>query len=384
MLRLHIASRATVALIVLAGALTGLVGPRPGPAAANDWSENLHIFGYLQAQWYSQTRIHTDETVNSFNLQQLNLMAQRGIGDEFSAFLNIEMINSFNSQQNWGSIRVEEAWVRWRPSHKFQLKMGLLIPTFNRFNEIKNRTPILPYVIRPIVYEASFAGDIPLEEYVPQRAYLQAYGYFPVGVKLDYAVYLGNTADTNRNPRNGITGVDTTASVMVGGRVGARLREFQLGFSFTHQPVSFFQGLEDTLGGGADRFDSIAQRRIGVDFSFQVWRFNFESEYINVMYDEDAPEINVDKQFGYYTIGYQISERWHIYLSQWILQEYRNDLLAPQKITINIPNFGASFTMNDRITFKAQVGSGEFETDTGEDISDQNFDFFTMAVSVFF
>jgi len=381
MLRLHIASRATVALIVL----TGLAGLSPVPAAADDWSENLHIFGYLQAQWYSQTRINSDETVNSFNLQQLNLMAQRGIGEEFSAFINIEMINSFNSQNNWGSINIEEAWLRWRPSHKFQLKMGLLIPTFNRFNAIKNRTPILPYVIRPIVYEASFAGDVPLEEYVPQRAYVQAYGYFPVGVKLDYAVYLGNTYEVNSDPLYGPTGTDTTGSVLVGGRVGARLREFQLGFSFTHQPVSFFQGLEDTLGGGADRFDSVAQRRFGVDFSFQVWRFNFESEYINVMYDEDAPEIDVDKQFGYLTLGYQISERWHIYLSHWQLQEYRNDLLVPEKIIIQIPNVGASFTMNDRITFKAQSGSGNFETEkAGVDISEKDFDFFTLAVSVFF
>ncbi len=71
-----------------------------------------------------------------------------------------------------------------------------MVPTFNNLNEIKNRTPLLPYIFRPFVYEASVFDLFPVNELVPEQAFLQVYGFIPAGeVKFDYAVYVGNGSE---------------------------------------------------------------------------------------------------------------------------------------------------------------------------------------------
>jgi hypothetical protein len=131
---------------------------------------------------------------------------------------------------------------------RFNLKLGLSIPTFNNLNEINNRTPLLPYVIRPLVYETSFNEFIPIEEFVPARAFVQAYGFFPFGEsKLDYAVFVGNSPNINSDPERGQTGTDTTATILVGGRLGIRYRELNLGFSATREPPAAMESEEKLL-----------------------------------------------------------------------------------------------------------------------------------------
>jgi hypothetical protein len=364
-----------------------LIAVGPAPVRAEGWRDGPDIFGYFQAQFYSQTQLETQEEINSFNLQQLNLFLAHDLTPRWSAFVNIEAVNAFSSERNWGSLNLEEAWVRWGPSDRFQLKLGLLIPKFNRLNEIKNRMPVLPYIMRPLVYEASLAHAVALEEYVPRRAYAQGYGYFNLGggVKLDYAVYLGNTAGVNNDPTRGQTGVDTTDALMGGGRIGLRYRDAQLGVSGTGEPTDFFVGLEDTLGGSPDRFRDVPRARLGVDFSFEVWRFAFESEYIDVFYDEDAPEIDVNKRFAYVTLGIHATERWFFYLSHWHTTQHFNDLVEPLEVDFFVPNIGFAFTKDDHVTFKGQFGTGEYQTEApGTAEQKHDFDFASFAVSVFF
>ena len=364
-----------------------LVAVGPAPARAEGWRDGPDIFGYFQAQFYSQTQLATQEETNSFNLQQLNLFLAHDLAPHWNAFVNVEAVNAFSSEHNWGSLNIEEAWVRFAPNDRFQLKLGLLIPKFNRLNEIKNRMPVLPYIMRPLVYEASLANEVALEEYVPRRAYAQAYGYFGLGggVKLDYAVYLGNTAAVNGDPSRGQTGVDTTDAAMGGGRIGLRYRDVQIGVSGTGEPTNFFVGLEDTLGGSPDRFRNVPRARLGVDFSFEVWRFAFESEYIDVFYDEDAPEIDVNKRFAYFTLGIHATERWFFYLSHWHTRQHFNDLVEPHEVDFFVPNMGFAFTKDDNVTFKAQFGTGEYRTDApGADEQSHDFDYTSFAVSVFF
>jgi hypothetical protein len=373
-------ARAIVAAVVL-------IAVSRVPARAEGWGDGPDIFGYFQAQFYSQTLLATQEEVNSFNLQQLNLFVAHDLTPRWSAFVNIEAVNGFSSQHGWGSLNIEEAWVRWAPNDRFQLKLGLLIPKFNRLNEIKNRTPVLPYIMRPLVYEASLADAVALEEYVPRRAYAQAYGHFGLagGLKLDYAVYLGNTAGVNSDPTRGQTGVDTTDALMGGGRIGLRYRDVQIGVSATGEPTDFFVGLEDTLGGSPDRFRDVPRARLGVDFSFEVWRIAFESEYIDVVYEEDAPEVNLNKRFAYATLGIHATERWFFYLSHWYTKQHFNDLVNPSVVEFFVPNMGFAFTKDDHVTFKGQFGTGEHRTDApGVAEQTQDFDYTSFAVSVFF
>jgi hypothetical protein len=99
------------------------------------------------------------------------------ISAELDGFCQFEVLNTFSSSRQWGAFNVEEAWVKYNPNMRFNLKLGLQIPIFNNLNEIKNRTPLLPYIIRPLVYETSFGEIFPIEEFVPARAFVQAYGF---------------------------------------------------------------------------------------------------------------------------------------------------------------------------------------------------------------
>ena len=139
-------------------------------------NSDLKIFGYFQASLGSQKDLQTLRESNSFTLQQLNLFLQKDLTADWTAFVNFEFVNSYSSVYNWGAFSLEEAWINYNRSNQFKLKLGLLTPAFNNLNEIKNRTPLLPYIIRPVVYESSFRETVPTEQFLPARAFAQVYG----------------------------------------------------------------------------------------------------------------------------------------------------------------------------------------------------------------
>lgn len=132
----------------------------------------VKLFGYFQNSLQHWTTFEDREKQNSFSLQQLNLFVQKDLNRNWTAFVNLEFLNNFSSNRQWGAANLDEAWVRYRSSNKFNLKLGLQIPEFNNLNVIKNRTPLLPYIIRPLVYETSFSAFIKIEEFVPPRAFV--------------------------------------------------------------------------------------------------------------------------------------------------------------------------------------------------------------------
>jgi len=217
-----------------------LTSPAVSPARGQSESE-LHIFGFFQNAFMHQTGYTTkppfqpESTRNSFSVQQQhNFFFRKDLHPNWWAFVNYEFLNSFNSARRWGSANLEEVWVRYRANARFNIKFGLSIPVFNNLNEIKNRTPLLPYIVRPLVYETSFSEFIAVEEFLPARAFLQTYGFVTVGAtKLDYALFLGNGPNINSDPNHGQTGVDTTDSFFVGGRIGIRIGEWKAGLSAT-------------------------------------------------------------------------------------------------------------------------------------------------------
>jgi hypothetical protein len=158
----------------------------PSGVFAQAENAGLNVFGYFQVALGYQKDVQTEREQNSFTLQQLNLFLQKKLTQDWTAFVNFEFVNSYSSFFNWGAFSLEEAWINYQRSDQFKLKLGLLTPAFNNLNELKNRTPLLPYVIRPVVYESSFREIIPTEDFVPARAFMQAYGIIPAGdTKLD-------------------------------------------------------------------------------------------------------------------------------------------------------------------------------------------------------
>ncbi len=370
------------------------------PAFAQFSPGDIKIFGYFQTSLSHQSRLQSDPEQNSFSLQQLNLFFQKDLSQNWAAFVNFEFLNNFSSSRQWGSANLEEAWLKYRSRKEFNLKLGLQIPIFNNLNEIKNRTPLLPYIIRPLVYETSFSEFIPVEEFLPNRAYVQVYGFIPLATeaKFDYSVYLGNSPNiaTPRPDSMGTvqTGVDTSDTFLFGGRMGVRYRELKCGVSASLDNVNFFQGIETFVGGAPSRFDEVRRFRLGADFSYNLGPVSFEGEFITVTYDDDLDEVSLDKSFYYATLGYHLNERLYFYGSYWftgqdftgIFKEANQVSLYKGDADIKVPTAGLAYSISDRITFKAQVA--RVLIDVIVPIPDRSQKdsgyYYTAAVSVFF
>lgn len=365
--------------------------------------DDLRVFGYFQTSFqHVSSEVSRDE--NTFNLQQLNLFFQKNISTHWSAFVNFEILNNYSSSRRWGALNLEEAWVKYRYNKSFTLKLGLSVPAFNYLNEIKNRTPLLPYIIRPLIYETSFGEFLALEEFVPARAFVQTYGFFPVGaVKLDYALYLGNSPNINNNSDRGQTGVDTTATVLVGGRVGIRLTDGQAGFSATYDRTNLFrdalthENITQLLAGRSPAdFQERPRFRLGADLSYLWNKIYLESEYVSVVYDDGWDELEADRRFYYVTLGYSLSERLFLYGSYWeseeeytIIDEISNAVFGDDlefttgEFDIRVPVAGLSYRLSDRITLKAQFARPKLKSNTPQFLISDTENFYSLAVSVF-
>lgn len=368
-----------LALLLAVCSIPNLVSAQAGEA-------ELRVYGYLQASFYEQMNEDSDDT-NTFTVQQLDILLQKDLGRRWSAFVDLLLTNSYSSFRNWGTLELQQAWVRYRRGYFLNVKMGLLIPRFNALNEIKNKMPVLPYVIRPIVYETSFQEEVYLDEYVPQRAYVQAYGYIPwKDYKFDYAVYVGNSPNLYTGDA-GQTGLDTTDTFLFGGRMGVRHTFFDVGFSATYDEVDYLNGVYDEVTPPLD-FGRVPRVRLGGDLSVEVKNASLKGEFITVRYDEDDPVINVDKNFYYGTLGYRFSGAFFGYFSYWwldqnlVLRTPPNDILTSQW-RIAVPNFGVSYQMTDRITFKGQAAR-VIQKWSEPSLQDASFNFYAAAVSVMF
>ena len=362
---------------------------------AQSWSSPLKVFGFFQASFIHDSHIGGVDDYNTFNTQQLNLFFQKDLTKNWTSFVNFEILNNYSSNKQWGSLSLEEAWIKYYAGPEFTIRLGLQIPIFNNLNEIKNRTPLLPYIIRPLAYESSFGEFLALEEMTPERAFIQANGFVPISrLKFDYAVYLGNSPNINNNPANGQTGVDTTDTYLVGGRIGFRISDLKTGFSATYDKTSAFKFIEPYANVPERFLEKIQRIRLGGDLSYDFKNLRLESEFIKVNYDDEVREVKLDKLFYYFTLGYFIDEEFFLYYSYWFTQEYYNYIdpnrtdfsINNGKLNLKVPTVGFSYHMTERITFKGQfaqakiIDSKNFQI-TGRLLTEN---YFSLAVSVFF
>jgi hypothetical protein len=351
----------------------------PSGVFAQAENANLNVFGYFQVALGFQKDVQTEREQNSFTLQQFNLFLQKNLTQNWTAFVNFEFVNSYSSFFDWGAFSLEEAWINYRRSDQFKLKLGLLTPAFNNLNELKNRTPLLPYVIRPVVYESSFREIVATDDFVPSQAFAQAYGIIPAGeTKFDYAIYLGNSPNINNDPSRGVTGLDTSRSFLLGGRAGVRHSFFKVGFSttFDKRDGSF---LADSLLYPAAKLSSVFRNRIGADLSYHSEKWLLAGEFIRVTYDFDDPEVNFNQIFYYATLGYYFSERLFAYASYWNAHANR---LPLSEEGFQIPTFGVTYHLNDMIVLKAQ--SARVKVESISPTTETDFDYSYFAVSVVF
>ncbi|MCI0692686.1 porin [candidate division KSB1 bacterium] len=350
------------------------------PIHAQLAGSDIKVFGYFQASFGYRKDLDGPVENKSFSLQQLNLFLQKELAQRWTIFINFEMVNSFSSFRNWGAHNLEEAWVSYRRNAQFKLKLGLQVPTFNNLNEIKNKTPLLPYIIRPLAYESSFNEIIALEEFAPRQAFVQLYGFIPAkGLKVDYAAFAGNSPNINSDPTRGQTGVDTTKLFLVGGRFGLRTGNFKLGVSATYDHLDFSRtALAQRYP--TSSFKKVLRLRLGGDLSLYAGKWMWESEFIRVTYDDDHPELNIDKKFYYGTLGYHFTERLFAYGGYWFIGE---NALPVDDLDVIAPTVGAAYNFSEAIFLKAQYGPVRFES-SAPATAENRADYYYLAISVIF
>lgn len=393
--------------------LLGLMALVPVKDAAAQIGEDLHLYGFFQGQYrYSTEEGGSYDEVSSFSLQQLNAFLMKEFNPEFNAFINAELTNSFASDEGWGSLRLEEAWVRYKHSGKFSAKAGLLVPTFNNLNEIKNRTPLLPYIFRPVAYESSFATIVNIGGYTPTRANIQVSGALPVGrLRFDYAAYLGNNSAgfaTKEAVGTLPSGTDLSMNKLYGGRLGMRWRSLKMGVSASHDQVrteydiagilsqspeaiaQFSQQLGQPLEAitpemmtaaglpASLELDEVGRTRIGADLSFDRSGFFGEAEVIRVFHalnDEHQATLDLggqitngyirddlDMSFYYAMLGYNITEKLFGYGYYYHNKDNADAVQAPG---MDAFSFGAGYRPVFGVVIKTQyihVGSRDNPT----------------------
>ncbi|HUI29934.1 MAG TPA: hypothetical protein VLX91_06925 [Candidatus Acidoferrales bacterium] len=251
-------------------------------------SDDLRIFGYFQNNFMHETvdisypqspvpSLFQSFKPNSFLMQQMNVFLQKDFGTQVSSFVNLQFTNSFSSSDDIGALNIEEAWLKYSPSEELSVKFGLLVPRFNNFNEIKDRTVLLPYIFRPIAYETAFSNLFNTQDFVPLQAYLQIYGYLPIsgGLRVNYAAFMGNLSTDNLVKNNGSFGQignDTTKFKMFGGRFGVDCGNLSLGVSGTYDRANLW----------AYGIGYVPRTRFGAYLNYSVAGFELEGEYIKV------------------------------------------------------------------------------------------------------
>ncbi|MFH0735369.1 MAG: hypothetical protein V1773_11290 [bacterium] len=286
---------------------------------SNAQSSDLQIFGYFQGyyNYFSDFSVNlpmnpmlnsgkpvkqfSTNAKSSFLSQQLNLFFKKDFSGElgeFTTFVNLELTSNYSSDNLWGAFNLEEAWLKYNSSDAFNVKFGTLIPTFNNLNEIKNRTPLLPYMFRPLVYETYVADIIALEDFIPEQAFMQVYGKLNLSENLDfhYSAFIGNAEKSYvAQKTSGIVlpGQDTSKFKTVGGRIGLKYNTIKMGISGTfdrdNQNKIFNQSIlnKPNYSGTylAPLSGDLPRIRLGADLSFSVADFVFESEFIAVKYN---------------------------------------------------------------------------------------------------
>ena len=348
----------------------------------------FRMFGYFQISFMQQL-IKEESDKKSFDMQQFNLFLQRDLTENWSAFVNFEFLNNFSSGKSWGDFSLNEVWVKYYLSKRFNLKLGLQIPPFNNLNEISNKTPLLPYIIRPLAYETSFNEFLNLEDFTPQRAFAQIYGFIPIeDTKLDYAFYVGNSPNiSSKATVTGQSGVDTTNLFLVGGRVGLRYEDIKLGFSATYDEITKFNQLNTYFGLPEYDFNNIPRFRTGFDILMDFKKVSFQAEYIKVLYNTNNL-LDLDKQFIYVTMGYRITDDLLAYFSLNSIQEHYNVNIPNfahlnTEVSVTTPNIGLAYDINDRIKIKGQFARVDIDVTNYPEHASLVF-YYAAAISVFF
>jgi len=359
---------------------------------------SVDIYGYVQSSYSFFHNYYTpyapvgesNYTYNNMGINQLNLFLAKDLGNDFSSFINFEFINNYSSDKGFGSFNISEAYIKWDYRDFLKVKFGMVIPQFNALFEIYNRTPLLPYVVRPKLYDATSGNLVDIFDILPQKALIQVYGSIPVeSANLEYALFAGNPPNSllsspNNNLLPGYVAYGESANnyISFGGRVGIKTSNLRIGVSASIDKDNRRNFIKDELNGTANLGD-LDRYRLGSDFYFKLGKFELSAEYLmtktkvssaiqdslNLWNAEDPYFVgkSFDKTFYYATLLYNISSKLYVYT----MYDYLNDDVDPFYFGLDGYygyHFGGGYYVNESILLKIQYFKNFGRFDTGEPV----------------
>lgn len=379
---------------------------------------DLEIFGFAQTSfshfesWYSQPidpDFDEEHVYNFMGIGQLNIMMAKQFNPEFSAFVNFEFINDYSSDKGFGSFNLQEAYIRWDYRDFMKVKFGMLIPKFNNLYEIYNRTPLLPYLIRPKAYEANWGNLIDVFDFLPQKALIQIDGNIPTGpVTLQYAVWAGNppsslisSSENDLIPGYTAYGQSAINFMSFGGRVGVINSYLKAGVSVTRDRENRRNIIIDWDENTAD-FGDLDRLRVGADLSFSIGDLKVEGEYIMtkstttaemdaslIEWNAESPDLigsDFDKYFYYVAATYSFSEKFYAFVMYDAISDNFDSWFYGNEGYKGF-HFGAGYSVIDEIVIKAQYNKNTGQYDSGyEDppVYDYNESYYSIGASFSF
>jgi len=203
--------------------------------------------GYLSAQ-YENGQKQSDFPEGTFGWPQAGLLFTGAAGSVFTYDLEVR----FKSESQ---LEIEEAWVGIGRSSSFQLRLGLYLVPFGKYNT-SNRPHQNPYIQTPLL---------------PAHLYPESWRDLGVLVEgkwggLGYAAYIGNGLAEGKDLQEGQQFKDNNGDPAAGGRAFLSLSQgFEVG-------VSYYRG----------RYDDEGQRDLelrGADISWNSQSFLITYEY---------------------------------------------------------------------------------------------------------
>ena len=181
----------------------------------------------------------------------------------------------------------------------------------------------------------------------------------------------------------------------MGGRLGVRRGDLKAGVSGTYEETNGLTVFATELGMPAMKLEDRPKVRYGADFSYGQGSWWFNSEYIVADFDTGTPRLELDLDFYYWTLGYNLSEQLLAYITYWDTEAHQvveSSTTSPEDEVhedIRVYSAGASYSVGERIRLKAQYARvidddrlRYFSTGTTE--KKNRFGVSSVAVSVLF
>lgn len=297
-------------------------------------SENLSIFGYVQPYVTNFSSSYPDSTppgesnytYNHAGVAQFNLFIANKFSNDLSAMVNLEITNNYSSNKGFGNFNLQEAFLKWEANELVNIKFGMFLPKFNQMFEIYNRTPLLPYLNRPKLYETSSGNLVDIFDILPQKGLVQISGNLNLSeesnLAINYALYINHpTNGYISSPTNDLIpgyvafGQSAVDFFGYGARIGLKYEGLSLGFSITSDKDNkrnyksniankykaylmdavsdtSSQTFYDLYSSDQTNLGDISRLRIGADFSFKYKGLTLTGEYVKVDADENAKTVS--------------------------------------------------------------------------------------------